>query len=330
MRVIEIAKIIDSWMPTSIAEDFDNVGLIIGDPESKITSILITLDTTEDVVEEAINKGCNLIVSYHPIIFNGLKQITNDSYVQKSVIKAVKNNIFGTLSLVRFAEKFNIDRFVLISTDKAVRPTNVMGATKRFCEMILQARAAVAEPMKDPIYSMVRFGNVLGSSGSVVPLFREQIDLGGPITLTSSEITRYFMSISEAAELVIQSASLANSGDLFVLDMGEPIKILELAKAMIRLSGRTIKDRQHPNGDIEIQITGLRPGEKLYEELLIGDNVIRSSHGKIMRAKEEFLDWKHLEAILNQLLVAQEENDKEAMLEIFSSHIQGFGTRVVR
>ena len=250
--------------------------------------------------------------------------------MERNIAQAVKNNVFGTLNLVRFAERFHINRFVLVSTDKAVRPTNVMGATKRFCEMILQARASMAEPMKDPIYSMVRFGNVLGSSGSVVPLFREQIDLGGPITLTSPEITRYFMSLSEAAELVIQSASLANSGDLFVLDMGEPIRILELAKAMIRLSGRTIKDGQHPNGDIEIQITGLRPGEKLYEELLIGDNVIPTSHRKILRAKEEFLDWEHLKVILDQLLVAQEANDQEAMLEILSSHIQGFGTRVVR
>lgn len=247
--------------------------------------------------------------------------------MELNIAQAVKNNVFGTLNLVRFAEKFDTKRFVLVSTDKAVRPTNVMGATKRLCEMILQARAAMSEPEKGPIYSMVRFGNVLGSSGSVVPLFREQIDSGGPITLTSSEITRYFMSISEAAELVIQSASLANSGDLFVLDMGEPVKIMELAKAMVRLSGRTIKDSQHPYGDIEIQITGLRPGEKLYEELLIGDNVTPTSHKKIMRAKEEFLNWDYLEITLNQLSVAQEENDYGVILEILSNHIQGFALK---
>jgi len=299
--------------------------------ERELSKYSLSCDLVMQIGSVCDNELLEILYQDHPItvIFHAAAY-KHVPLMERNIVQAVKNNVFGTLNIVRFAEKFNIARFVLISTDKAVRPTNVMGATKRFCEMILQARAAMAEPMKDPIYSMVRFGNVLGSSGSVVPLFREQIDLGGPITLTSLEITRYFMSISEAAELVIQSASLAKGGDLFVLDMGEPIKILELAKAMIRLSGRTIKDSQNPNGDIEIQITGLRPGEKLYEELLIGDNVIPSSHGKIMQAKEEFLDWEHLEATLNQLLVAQEENDQEAMLKIFSTHIQGFGTRAVR
>jgi len=312
---------------------------------------IVLLDTSETglyQIERELNKSflsCEIVLQIGSVCDGNLLEVLNRDHpitiifhaaaykhvplVESNIVQAVKNNIFGTLNLVRFAEKFHINRFVLISTDKAVRPTNVMGATKRFCELILQSKAALSDPMDDVVYSMVRFGNVLGSSGSVVPLFREQIDLGGPVTLTSKDITRYFMSISEAAELVIQSASLADNGDLFVLDMGEPIKILELAEAMIRLSGRTIKDSQYPDGDIEIQITGLRPGEKLHEELLIGGDVMPSSHSKIMRAKEAFVEWKDLEVILDKLVAAHEGNDQEAILEIFSSHIEGFDHRVI-
>ena len=244
--------------------------------------------------------------------------------VEKNIIQAVQNNIFGTLNLIQFAEKYHIKRFVLISTDKAVRPTNVMGATKRFCELILQARADFNGANGKTTYSMVRFGNVLGSSGSVVPLFHEQIQSGGPLTLTSREITRYFMSISEAAELVIQSASLANNGDLFVLDMGKPIKIFDLALSMIRLAGKTVRDRNNLLGDIDIEITGLRPGEKLYEELLIGSNVTSTSHHKIMRAKEAFIKWKDIEIVLKDLSDALGENDEANILKILSDNIEGF------
>lgn len=215
--------------------------------------------------------------------------------VEHNIIQGVKNNLFGTRIVAEAALKNNVKNFVLISTDKAVRPTNIMGATKRLAEIVLQDLAI--RPSKT-IFSMVRFGNVLDSSGSVVPRFREQISKGGPITVTHKDIVRYFMTISEAAQLVIQSASLAQGGDVFVLDMGEPVKILDLAKEMALLSGHSIKDEHNPNGDIEIVFTGLRPGEKLYEELLIGDNCEGTSHPRILRAQER----KMPSIALNELL----------------------------
>ncbi len=186
----------------------------------------------------------------------------------------------------------------MISTDKAVRPTNVMGATKRLAEMALQGLAAEGA---STVLTMVRFGNVLGSSGSVVPLFRQQIRQGGPITLTHPEITRFFMTVPEATELVIQAGSMAKGGDVFVLDMGEPVKIIDLARRMVELSGLTIEDERNPSGDIRIVTTGLRPGEKLYEELLIGDNPEPTEHPKIMRARERFIEWEILTPKLRQL-----------------------------
>ncbi len=208
------------------------------------------------------------------------------------------NNAIGTLSLANASIEMNVEHFILISTDKAVRPTNVMGASKRMAEMILQS---MAEKKPKTIFSMVRFGNVLGSSGSVVPLFREQIKKGGPITVTHREITRYFMTIPEAAQLVIQAGAMALGGDVFVLDMGKPIKIYDLAKRMIELSGFDLKDQENPNGDIEIEFTGLRPGEKLYEELLIGDNVLETNHPRIMKANEKFIPWHELQNHLSDI-----------------------------
>ncbi len=204
--------------------------------------------------------------------------------VEQNIIEGVKNNLFGTKTLAEAALKNSIKNFVLVSTDKAVRPTNIMGASKRLAELVLQDFAS-----RNPstIFSMVRFGNVLDSSGSVVPQFREQISRGGPITVTHKEIVRYFMTIGEAAQLVIQSASLAQGGDVFVLDMGEPVKIYDLAREMALLSGYSIKDESNPNGDIEIQFTGLRPGEKLYEELLCGNNCEGTQHPRILRAREK-------------------------------------------
>ncbi len=190
--------------------------------------------------------------------------------VEKNVVEGVQNNIFGTLVSAQAAEKFKVKNFVLISTDKAVRPTNIMGATKRFAEQVLQAMAVRKSSTK---FSMVRFGNVLGSSGSVVPLFRHQISIGGPVTVTHPEVTRYFMTVQEAAQLVIQAGSMASGGDVFVLDMLEPIKIIDLAKKMVHLMGYEVKDENSYRGDIAIEYTGLRPGEKLYEELLIGESV---------------------------------------------------------
>lgn len=212
--------------------------------------------------------------------------------VECNPFEGLQNNVMGTLNLANISQKHGVSHFVLISTDKAVRPTNVMGASKRFAELILQALADanVKGGKSGTCFSMVRFGNVLGSSGSVVPLFREQIKVGGPITLTHAEVTRYFMTIPEAAQLVIQAGAMAGGGEVFVLDMGEPVKIYDLARRMIQLSGLSVRDEQNPHGDIEIVVTGLRPGEKLYEELLIGENPTSTPHPRIMMAREEYLD----------------------------------------
>ena len=226
--------------------------------------------------------------------------------VEHNPAEGIKNNVFGTLRVAQAATENGVSDFVLISTDKAVRPTNIMGASKRLAEMVLQAIAATNPVTK---FSMVRFGNVLGSSGSVVPKFRQQIRDGGPITLTHPEITRYFMTIPEAAQLVIQAGAMSKGGDVFVLDMGQSVKIMDLATRMIELSGLTIKDEHYPDGDIEIEITGLRPGEKLYEELLIGNNPKTTSHSRIMKAHEEFIPWSELELKLNALEMALNVND---------------------
>ncbi|MDY2795792.1 MAG: nucleoside-diphosphate sugar epimerase/dehydratase [[Pasteurella] aerogenes] len=218
--------------------------------------------------------------------------------VEYNVVEGVRNNVLGTLNCALAAIESQVDTFVLISTDKAVRPTNTMGTTKRIAELILQA---LSQTQTNTRFCMVRFGNVLGSSGSVVPLFKKQIEQGGPITLTHPEITRYFMTIPEASQLVIQAGAMGKGGDVFVLDMGESVKIIDLARRMIQLTGLKEKTQENPNGDIEIKISGLRPGEKLYEELLIGDNVYRTTHPRIMTATEVMLDWERLFPILQQL-----------------------------
>jgi FlaA1/EpsC-like NDP-sugar epimerase len=215
-----------------------------------------------------------------------------------------------------------VAHFVLISTDKAVRPTNVMGATKRTAELVLQALADSSDVQFDvsvasgelpvannTLFAMVRFGNVLGSSGSVVPLFRQQLRDGGPVTVTHEEVTRYFMTIPEAAQLVLQAGAMARGGDVFVLDMGQPVRIIDLAKRMVKLSGLKVRDALQPDGDVEIQITGLRAGEKLYEELLIGDNPQPTGHDRIMKATEDFVTWPELQPILQQLSDAAQGND---------------------
>ena len=238
--------------------------------------------------------------------------------VEHNVLEGIRNNILGTWRTAQAARTCNVETFVLISTDKAVRPTNTMGATKRCAELLLQAldREYGHQPTR---FTMVRFGNVLGSSGSVVPLFREQIRQGGPITLTHQEIIRYFMTIPEASQLVIQAGAMGKGGDVFVLDMGEPVRIYDLASRMVKLSGLQIKDAQHPDGDIEIHITGLRPGEKLYEELLIGDNVLPTQHPRIMRAQEKELPLHLLTTYIKKfetLLDSQTPADARALLEI--------------
>lgn len=226
--------------------------------------------------------------------------------VEHNVLEGVRNNIFGTKLIAEEALSHDVERFILISTDKAVRPTNVMGATKRTAEQVVQL---LSEKSKKTVFSMVRFGNVLGSSGSVVPLFRKQIKAGGPLTVTHKEITRYFMSIPEAAQLVIQAGAMAKGGDVYVLDMGNPAKIYDLARNMIELSGFEVRDDANPTGDISIEITGLRPGEKLYEELLIGENVEHTEHPLIMRANEEHLSDEELSEALRTLGKLIQDND---------------------
>jgi FlaA1/EpsC-like NDP-sugar epimerase len=228
--------------------------------------------------------------------------------VEHNPIDGIRNNVFGTLSLAQAAIAAEVKRFVLISTDKAVRPTNVMGSTKRLAELILQALSREQDKTR---FCMVRFGNVLGSSGSVVPLFRKQIMAGGPITVTHPEITRYFMSIPEAAQLVLQAGAMGGGGDVFVLDMGEPVKIVDLAKRMVHLSGLEVKGEHFHEGAIEIQHIGLRPGEKLYEELLIGTNVEGTEHPLIMRAQEAEFSWPVLHDLLKKLETACDRFDYE-------------------
>jgi len=246
------------------------------------------------------------------------------SIVEENPFEAVSNNIFGTQVCAEAAIDANVDTFVLISTDKAVRPTNIMGATKRFAELILQSIAYEESYDNRTRMTMVRFGNVIGSSGSAIPLFQKQIKEGGPVTVTHPEVIRYFMSIPEAAELVIQAGAMGEGGDVFVLDMGEPVNIYEIAKRLINLSGMELKDEVNPEGDIEIIFTGLRPGEKLYEELLIGDNVTATKHSQILRAQEDFLSKVKLEHFLSLLKEAEESGDVKSLKKILEDVVIGF------
>lgn len=255
--------------------------------------------------------------------------------VEHNIAEGVLNNVIGTLNTAQAALQTGVSNFVLISTDKAVRPTNVMGSTKRLAELILQALSREVAPVlfgdKGNIsrvnktrFTMVRFGNVLGSSGSVIPLFHSQIKSGGPLTVTHPKITRYFMTIPEAAQLVIQAGSMGQGGDVFVLDMGEPVKIVELAEKMIHLSGLSVRSDRSPQGDIAIEFTGLRPGEKLYEELLIGDNVSATPHPMIMSADEDHVPWDVLKTRLSELLVAVEEDDYSRVRQLLRETVSGY------
>ena len=283
----------------------------------------------------------DVLLTWQPDIIYHAAALKHVPLVEQNIAEGVKTNVLGTLTLAKAALERQVDRLVLISTDKAVNPTNAMGASKRCCELVLQALAAESMPEFTPVsgnepastvkrttqFSMVRFGNVLGSSGSVVPYFREQIKRGGPVTLTHADITRYFMTIPEAAQLVMQAGAMANStqstgnqnrakevdktnnAEVYVLDMGEPVKIIDLAKRMIQLSGHQIKDDLNPNGDIEIDIVGLRPGEKLYEELLIGNNPQTTQHPRIMKAQEHHIDWRELQPMLGTMQIAADNGD---------------------
>ena len=253
--------------------------------------------------------------------------------VEHNPAEGVHNNVWGTRVCAEAAVRNGVRNFVLISTDKAVRPTNIMGASKRLAEMVLQALAELnpavmaqggSAPTSRTCFSMVRFGNVLGSSGSVVPLFREQIRNGGPITLTHADITRFFMTIPEAAQLVIQAGAMATGGDVFVLDMGQPVRIVDLARRMVELSGLSVRDENNPEGDIEITVTGLRPGEKLYEELLIGENPVPTQHPRIMKAQEPFLPWSQLQQSLGALHIAKGVNDVALIRGLLQQLVSGY------
>ncbi len=262
-----------------------------------------------------------IMTTWHPDTVYHAAAYKHVPLVEHNPAAGIKNNVLGTLRTAQAALDAGVADFVLISSDKAVRPTNVMGASKRLAEMALQALVANHTGTK---FSMVRFGNVLGSSGSVVPRFRQQIRDGGPITLTHPEVTRYFMTIPEAAQLVIQAGAMAKGGDVFVLYMGQPVKIMDLARRMVELSGLTVKDEQHPEGDIEIAVTGLRPGEKLYEELLIGDNPKPTVHPRIMKAHEDFIPWAEFEAKLNALEMALNVNDVGVIRLMMQQLVAGY------
>ena len=278
----------------------------------KIYAVLASVNNKKRIREVCQSFKVNTI--YHSAAYKHVP------LVEENPFEAVSNNILGTKICAEAAIEANVETFVLISTDKAVRPTNIMGATKRFAELILQS---ISDNSKTKMV-MVRFGNVIGSSGSAIPLFQQQIQDGGPVTVTHPDVIRYFMSIPEAAELVIQAGAMGKGGDVFVLDMGEPVKIYELARRLINLSGMEVKDSQNPNGDIEIIFTGLRPGEKLYEELLIGDNVSSTEHSQISRAEEDFLSAGELEKYLKDLNEAERIGDVSALRDILKQAVSGF------
>ncbi len=267
----------------------------------------------------------NIFKSHQPATVFHAAAYKHVPLVEQNSAEGIRNNVFGTLTCAQVSAECGVANFILVSTDKAVRPTNVMGASKRIAELVLQAMADIAS-RGDYLtnYSMVRFGNVLGSSGSVAPLFSAQIAAGGPITLTHPEVTRYFMTIPEAAQLVIQASAMADGGDVFVLDMGEPVRIYDLAVKMTYLSGLLVRDEAHPHGDIEIKVTGLRPGEKLYEELLIGDDPQSTAHPKIMKALEDFLSWDHLQKELERLNLALDTMDDQLIKEMLGKLVPGY------
>ena len=282
----------------------------------KKIEIIPTLASVTDArcIETAIYDN-NINTLYHAAAYKHVPM------VEMNPAEGVGNNILGTYRTAIAAMKHNVESFILISTDKAVRPTNVMGATKRFSELILQA---FQKKNSNTCFSMVRFGNVLDSAGSVVPLFRKQIREGGPLTITHKDVTRYFMSIPEAVQLVLQAGAMAKGGDVFVLDMGEPIKIIDLAYKMIYLSGMIPVDKDNPEGDIKIKFTGLRSGEKLYEELLIGNNVKESSHPRIMQAKEVELAWNDIESALKLFEKAHHEKNEKLVVELLDKYVNGY------
>jgi FlaA1/EpsC-like NDP-sugar epimerase len=304
----------------------------------KITTIPKIIPLLGSVQDEG--RMGEILKTWSPNILYHAAAYKHVPMVESNLSQGIKNNVFGTYILAKVAIQYNLENFVLISTDKAVNPTNSMGASKRVAELILQALSAEKSIVFDSVnkssikiknstqFSMVRFGNVLGSSGSVVPLFRKQIKKGGPITLTHKDITRYFMTISEASQLVMQTAAMGgknkNASQVYVLDMGEPVKIIDLAKRMVELTGLRVKDESFPQGEIEIKITGLRKGEKLYEELLIGNNPIKTSNLKILKASEDYFDWNILQEKLQTLSFASDNNSPELIISVLKELVVGY------
>ena len=284
-------------------------------PNIKIIPLLINIQNSSRI--EEVFKTFKVDTVYHAAAY---KQVP---LVEENICESVKNNVFGTFLIAQIALKYNVSNFVLISSDKAVRPTNIMGASKRLSEICIQAIYDDSQKIYTK-FAIVRFGNVLESSGSVIPKFKKQIKEGGPITLTHPEITRYFMTLKEASELVIQAGAMAESCEVFVLDMGESVKIKNLIEKMIELSGLTIKDDKNLEGDIEIKITGLRPGEKLYEELLIGNNSQNTFHEKIQKAQDPFILFNKLKIDLDNLSYLLDENRVEDVKDLLSKLVTSY------
>lgn len=317
----------------SIQQELELMRRAVADrQEGLATELLPLLGSVRDY-----RRMLQICLAFHPHTIYHAAAYKHVPLVEHNPLEGAANNVLGTLNVARAAIETGVGHFVLVSTDKAVRPTNFMGASKRFAELVLQALAATDNPdfEFDPEgrarscenrtrFAMVRFGNVLGSSGSVVPLFRKQIRSGGPITLTHIDVTRYFMTIPEAAQLVLQAGAMAEGGEVFVLDMGKPVKIIDLAYRMVKLSGLVVKDGDNPDGDIAIEVTGLRPGEKLYEELLIGDNPEKTAHPRILKAREDFVPWDAFKADLRRLEQAVEENNAIALRTLFTQRVSGF------
>jgi FlaA1/EpsC-like NDP-sugar epimerase len=285
----------------------------LGEKNCEIVPVLADVKSINKV-ENAIKEN-KIDTIYHAAAYKHVPM------VEKNTVEGVFNNVMGTYNVAVCARDNNIENMVLISTDKAVRPTNVMGASKRFSELVLQA---LNSEESNTCFSMVRFGNVLDSAGSVVPLFRRQIKEGGPVTVTHAKVTRYFMSIPEAVQLVLQAGAMAKGGDVFVLDMGEPVRILDLAHRMINLSGLSPITTENPEGDIKIKFTGLREGEKLYEELLIGKDVVQSKHPQIMQANEDFLSWQKVSSLIEDIKTNHEKLDDDSMRNVLIENVEGY------
>ena len=282
----------------------------------------LTVETACELVDIAQPTECNRsFETWRPDTVFHAAAYKHVPLLERNPLPGIRNNVFGTLNVSLAAEAVGTGTFILVSTDKAVRPSSIMGASKRVCELIVQARA---QAQLGTSYSGVRFGNVLGSSGSVVPLFRRQIQKGGPVTVTHADVTRYFMTIPEASQLVIQAGAMAEGGEIFLLDMGDPVRVLDLARAMIELSGLTVRDASNPDGDIEVAEIGLRPGEKLHEELLIEENALPTSHPRIVKARESMIEWLHLQRRLDDLASAIDNNDVARTLSLLCLLVPGY------